>query len=74
MKMHDLQKIIVNHEEINYFYTREKNDINGNARFRVFIIDPGAPAVYEEIIKTYESLLPDAVKRRIEEHRERLEA
>lgn len=67
MKNHDLKTIVVNHEEINYFYTREKNDINGNARYRVFIIDPGAPAVYECIIKTYESMIGEAVKNRIEE-------
>ena len=69
MKTHELKKIIMDHEEITYFYTREKNDVNGNARYRVFIIDPDAPAVYEDIIKTYESLLPEAIKRRIEERR-----
>ena len=67
MKTHDLKTVIVNHQAINYFYTREKNDRNGNPRYRVYIIDPEAPAVYEEIIKTYESLIGDAVKRRIEE-------
>ena len=69
MKTHELKKIIVDHEEVTYFYTREKNDKNGNPRFRVFIIDSDAPAVYEDIIKTYESLLPEAVKRRVEEGR-----
>lgn len=66
MKTHDLKKVIVNHEEISFFYTREKNDINGNPSVRVYIIDPDAPTVYEDIIKTYESLLPEAVKNRIE--------
>lgn len=66
MKTHDLKTVIVNHESINYFYTREKNDINGNPRFRVYIIDSDAPAVYEFIVKTYESLIGDAVKNRIE--------
>lgn len=70
MKTHELKTVIVNHETINYFYTREKNDINGNARYRVFIIDSDAPAVYETIIKTYESLLDEAVVRRIEEARQ----
>lgn len=66
MKTHDLKTVIVNHQAINYFYTREKNDRNGNPRYRVYIIDPEAPAVYEDIVKTYESLIGEAVKARIE--------
>lgn len=65
-KAHDLKTVIVNHIPINYFYTRERNDVNGNPRFRLYIIDPDAPAVYETIVKTYEGLLPEAVKRYIE--------
>ena len=65
-KTHDLKTVIVNHISINYFYTRERNDVNGNPRFRLYIIDPDAPAVYETIVKTYEGLLPEAVKRYIE--------
>lgn len=65
-KTHDLKTVVINHIAINYFYTREKRDINGNARFRVYIIDPDAPAVYETIVKTYEGLLPEAVKRYVE--------
>ena len=65
-KTHDLKTVIVNHIAINYFYTRERNDVNGNPRFRLYIIDPDAPAVYETIVKTYEGLLPEAVKRYIE--------
>ena len=53
MKTHDLKTVVVNNLSINYFYTREKNDINGNPRFRVYIIDPEGPAVYERIFKTY---------------------
>lgn len=65
-KTHDLKTVIVNHIPINYFYTRERNDVNGNPRFRLYIIDPDAPAVYETIVKTYEGLLPEAVKRYVE--------
>lgn len=63
-KIHDLQRVIINHKEITYFFTREKNDINGNPRFRVYIIDPDAPAVYERIFKSYS--LHDDVKNYIE--------
>ena len=67
MKLHDLKTVIINHIAINYFYTREKNDVNGNPRYRVYIMDPDAPAVYERIFKTYEGLIPEAVKRFLEE-------
>lgn len=63
MKTHELKAVIVNHIQIQYFYIREKNDRNGNPRYRVYIIDPEAPAVYEEIAKTYEGLLPEWVQR-----------
>ena len=53
-KIHDLKTVTINHIAINYFYIREKNDVNGNARYRVFIIDPDAPAVYETMFKCYE--------------------
>ena len=66
MKIHDLKTIIINHESINYFYTREKNDVNGNPRYKVFVIDPDAPAVYEFITKTYEPFIGDAVKDYVE--------
>lgn len=52
-KTHDLKTVVINHMAINYFYTREKNDVNGNPRYRVYIIDPEGPAVYERIFKTY---------------------
>lgn len=52
-KTHDLKTVVINHVAINYFYTREKNDVNGNPRYRVFIIDPDGGAVYERIFKTY---------------------
>ena len=56
-KQHDLKTVVSNHIAINYFYTREKSDANGNPRFRVYIIDPDAPTVYETICKTYEGLI-----------------
>lgn len=62
MKLHELKTIIINHAEITYFYKREKNDINGNPRFRVYILDHDAPAVYETIFKTYENLIPERVR------------
>lgn len=66
-KQHNLKYLISGHIEIKYFYIREKNDINGNARYRVYIEDPTAPAVYETIFKCYESEIPERVKRFIKE-------
>ena len=65
-KTHDLKTVIINHISINYFYTREKNDINGNPRYRAFIIDPEGPAVYERVFKTYS--VEDSVINYIENH------
>ena len=67
MKTHNLKTIITNGLSINYFYTKEKADKNGNPRFRVYIIDPDGPAVYETICKTYESLICDHVRAFVEE-------
>lgn len=63
-KNHDLKTVVVNHIAFNYFYTREKNDVNGNPRYRVYIIDPDGPAVYERIFKTYS--VEDSVKNYLE--------
>ena len=60
-KTHDLKTVVIDHIAINYFYTREKNDANGNPRFRVYIMDPDGPAVYETIFKTYEGLIKERV-------------
>lgn len=65
-KEHTLKYLIINNIEIKYFYKHEKRDINGNSRFRVYIIDPEAPAVYETIFKCYESQIPESVQRYIE--------
>ena len=48
---HDVK--INENEYLQYFYKREKNDINGNSRYRVFILDPDMK-VYETILKCYE--------------------
>jgi hypothetical protein len=66
MKMHDLKTTIVNGSYISYFYTKEKHDKNGNARFRVYIIDPDGPAVYETVCKTYEPLICEHVRKFVE--------
>ena len=66
-KTHGLKTVIIDHIAVNYFYIREKNDRNGNARYRVYIMDPDAPAVYETIFKCYECQISELVKRYIEE-------
>ena len=66
-KYHDLKTVVSDHIAINYFYIREKNDANGNPRFRVYIMDPDAPAVYETIFKTYEALIAAHVRSFVEE-------
>ena len=66
-KYHDLKTVVSDHIAINYFYIREKNDTNGNPRFRVYIMDPDAPAVYETIFKTYETLIAAHVLSFVEE-------
>lgn len=60
-KEHELNTVVVDHIAIQYFYTKEKRDINGNSRFRVYIMDPDAPVVYERIFKCYESQIPECV-------------
>ena len=60
-KIHDLKTVVINHIAIDYFYIREKNDANGNPRYRVYIIDPDGPAVYEKVVKTYEGLIKNHV-------------
>ena len=67
MKTRDLKTVIVDCVAVNYFYTRERNDVNGNPRFMVYILDPEAPAVYEIMVKTYEGLICDYVKQFVRE-------
>lgn len=61
MKIHDLNSVIIDGDRFYYFYTKEKNDVNGNPRYKVFITDPDAPAVYETIFKCYESQIQERV-------------
>lgn len=63
-KIHDLKTIVINHESISYFYTREKNNVNGNPRYRAYIIDPDGHAVYEKIFCTYD--LENSIKNFLE--------
>lgn len=60
-KIHDLKTAVIDSISINYFYTREKNDINGNPRFKVFVIDPDTAAIYETIFKGYDSQIKNHV-------------
>ena len=71
LKMHNAHFVIADHITWNYFYTREKRDINGNSRFRVYIMDPEGPVVYERIFKCYEFEIGDCVKNYIENHLEK---
>lgn len=66
MKTYDLKSVVIACNEYSFFYQREKNDINGNPRFRVYIIDSDGPAVYEKIFKCYESQIPERVENFIE--------
>lgn len=67
LKTHEIKTIVIDHIAINYFYTREKNDINGNSRFRVYIMDPDTAIIYETIFKCYESQLSERVRMFAEE-------
>ena len=61
MKIHDLHIVVIDGSPIYYFYTRGKNDTNGNPRYNVYITDPDVPAVYETVFKCYQSQLPELV-------------
>ncbi len=65
-KIHDLKTVVIDGIAINYFFKKEKNDINGNPRFKVFIIDPEGPAIYETIFKCYDGQIKAHVIRFIE--------
>lgn len=66
MKKHELHTTTANYESVSYFYIREKNDVNGNPRYRVFIIDPEVSRVYEIMLKCYDFQIADRVRDRIE--------
>ena len=61
MKIHALNSVIIDGNRFYYFFTREKNDTNGNPRYKVYITDPDGPAVYETIFKCYQSQIPERV-------------
>jgi hypothetical protein len=71
LKTHDLKTTKANYETVSFFYTREKNDINGNPRFRVFFIDTETATVYETILKCYENQIPERVAALIEKTEEK---
>lgn len=66
MKKHELHTVIANYESVYYFYIREKNDINGNPRYRVYIIDPEVSRVYEIMLKCYDFQIADRIRDHIE--------
>lgn len=66
LKTHELKTTKANYETVSFFYIREKNDVNGNPRFRVFILDNDTPTVYETVFKCYESQIPERVTAHIE--------
>jgi hypothetical protein len=66
MKNYKLKRIVIDGIEYQYFYFVEKYYSNGNGRYRVFILDPDAPAVYETVIKEYITLLEYRIKELLE--------
>lgn len=66
IKIHDLKTVVIDGIAINYFFKREKNDVNGNPSFRVYIMDPDGPAIYETIFKCYDGQIKAHVIRFIE--------
>lgn len=66
LKMYDLKTTQANYETVSFFYMREKNDVNGNARYRVFFLDTETQTVYETILKCYENQIPERVAALIE--------
>lgn len=71
IKYHDLKTVIIDGQPFNYFYKREKNDINGNPRFRVYMFCNSGDLVIERVFKTYESLIPKQIKTLIKEGAEK---
>lgn len=66
LKFRDLKTTKANYETVSFFYIRERNDVNGNPRFRVFILDNDTPTVYETIFKCYESQIAERVTALVE--------
>ena len=66
MKTFDLKFTIIDGIRYEYFYIREKNDRNGNPRYRVYLIDPEAKAVHEMIFKCYECQIENSLKLKLD--------
>ena len=66
MKTFELNSVVMGCIRYEYFYKREKNDINGNSRFHVYMIDPEHNAVYERIIQCYEFQVKNHIEIMIE--------
>ena len=66
LKKHVLQTVTANYESVSYFYVREKNDVNGNPRYRVYIIDAEINRVYELLLKCYDFQIADRIRAHIE--------
>lgn len=66
MKQHTLHSVTAHGLTILYFYTKEKRDVNGNSRYRVFMIDTETNTVYERIFTTYESQIATVIMANIE--------
>ena len=66
MGEYKLQETTANYQRVSFFYWREKNDRNGNGRFRVFIIDSETNDVYETIFKCQEWEIAERVTKWIE--------
>ena len=62
MKTYELKSIVIDSIRYTYFYRREKNDRNGNARYRLWFIDPDTAAVYEKVVQCYECQLDEYMK------------
>lgn len=70
MKTYEMKVIAVDCVMYCYFYKREKNDINGNPRFRVWLIDPEGCAVYEKVFYCYEFQIAELIERVINDMQE----
>lgn len=66
IKTYELKTTRANYETVSFFYIREKNDANGNPRYRVYIIDPEVSRVYEIMLKCYDFQIADRVRDHIE--------
>lgn len=61
MKTYNMESFTMGCVRFEYFYKREKNDVNGNSRFRVYIIDPENNAVYEKLFQCYDFQVKNCV-------------